>query len=117
MLTQAFPHELLKLATERPDLGSLLEEIQQARTIRRPRKGARSKAEPVHVRYGPAVHYGKSRRHGPHYARSLGGKRSIHLYRKRMYVGDARKGKSYSLSPEEQAEVAHVFAQHGDQDV
>ena len=63
--------------------------------------------EPVHIKYGPRVHFGLGR-HGAHYG-IYGKGDAVHLYRDRIYVGNAKKGESIKITPEQSERIVALF--------
>lgn len=52
--------------------------------LRKPKKAPPGPREPLHVKYGPDVHYGV-RREGPHFGIKVG-RKNVHLYADRIYI-------------------------------
>jgi superfamily II DNA or RNA helicase/shikimate kinase len=89
-------------------LKKLRQDIEAAKKGHTPFRGPPSKNEPLHMKYGPAVHFGTGRK-GAHYGRATGPGVSEHLYKKRVFVGGKAGGYGRKLTPAEQAQVAHLF--------
>lgn len=62
--------------------------------------------EPMHIRFGQNVHYGRGKK--THIGvKTEGG--PAHFYRNRIWVGTAQKGEGRRLTAEEQARVGGLF--------
>lgn len=70
------------------------------------RRGVRTRSEPEHYKYGRDVHWGRSRRRGPHFV-GLGNK---HVYKNKVFVGGKHGGRSYRLSRRQRKKVERLFA-------
>lgn len=83
----------------REQLREIVAEIAEAKNMYMPRRGRPVAAEPLHIKYGPKVHFGRGR-YGTHVARE-GADGTEHLYKDRVFIGDARGGYGRKLYPEE----------------
>lgn len=105
-LTKARPS-----AREVTNLRDISKAVYEAAKKNKPKKGKGSRGEPLHVKYGPEVHYGVGR-YGTHLAVSPRGGDTAHLYRDRIYVGNSRKGKDIPLSKKEQRRAARLIRKY-----
>ncbi len=95
---------------EVPDQDALLRylaEVERHKSERAPKRGHHTKAEPVHLKFGPRAHFGESKR-GPHYGlrTQLG---QLHFYPDRVYLGNAQKGVEREYSETEADAVRALF--------
>jgi len=95
---------------EVPDQDALLRylaEVERHKSERAPKRGHHTKAEPVHLKFGPRAHFGESKR-GPHYGlrTQLG---QLHFYPDRVYLGSAQKGVEREYSETEADAVRALF--------
>jgi len=67
------------------------------------RRGYSTPNEPLHIKYGPKVHFGVGR-HGAHFG-VYGKGPTEHFYSDRVHVGGAKKGTTYQLTPGQKKEV------------
>lgn len=86
----------------------LVQKVQVALERYRERPGPGSRSEPRHVKHGPEVHFGVSRRRGRHFGTKNRGLPE-HLYDERWYRGDSRKGEGGRLTPKQRAKIADLF--------
>lgn len=91
---------LITIGTDRP-FGGMEKAIRDAAAKYESKKERGSRGEPLHVRYGPDVHYGVGT-HGTHLGLRTPSGDTAHLYRNRIYTGDSKKGTTVRLSPAEQ---------------
>lgn len=71
------------------------------------RRGYSTQNESLHIKYGPKVHFGVGR-HGAHFG-VYGKGPATHFYQDKVYVGNAKKGKTYTLSKEQRQRVAKLM--------
>ena len=83
----------------REQLKEIIAEIAEAKKMYMPRRGRPVAAEPLHIKYGPKVHFGRGR-YGTHVARE-GADGTEHLYKDRVFIGDAQGGYGRKLYPDE----------------
>ena len=89
-------------------LSQLRQDVEAARVGHAPNKRPGSRGEPVHVRYGGTIHYGKGR-YGPHFGRKMESGKVEHLFKNRVFVGDKTGGYGRKLTEAEKKSVAHLF--------
>ena len=68
--------------------------------------------EPLHVKYGPRVHFGTSRSRGDHIG-IIGRGPAVHLYKNRVFVGKRRRGGEVDLDPESLKRVQRLLREAG----
>lgn len=98
---------LKQIEPERP-FGGLEKAIREAAQKYKPSKARGTVGEPLHVKYGPDVHYGVGQ-HGTHIGVRTSKGDTAHLYRRRIYTGSAKKGIEFKLAPDEQKRADKII--------
>lgn len=101
---------LRKIAATSSGLDYALAEIERAAQSGPTVRGIASKKEPFYLQYGPRVHYGRSKKHGAHFAIRYGGM-NIHFYKDRVFLlpEGVGRGLEIPLSDEHKAIISRLM--------